>query len=246
MRALHYSIRLTLYWLVFSLLLAGTAFGWHDKTHLAVAKAAGYRSWYNAAGADMAKLKAGNTEGTNHFFNNTGGVRVTEEMVLGQAQRYNKASDGQGHLYGAIIESLRRYIDDSQSGKYAGYHLAFCAHYIGDLSMPLHNLPYDDFNEKHHNVNDGIVDATVLNNIGLIRSHMYPIVLNNEGDLAREIARIANMARLLALRMEEGGRDMTKDEAYTELGHSASLLRAVLTYATKTKTNKITGQVTAY
>jgi len=31
------------------------AFGWHDETHLAVAKAAGYSKWYNAVGADMTK-----------------------------------------------------------------------------------------------------------------------------------------------------------------------------------------------
>ena len=243
MRAPRYSVSLPLSWLVFFLLFTGTAFGWHDRTHLAIAKAAGYRSWYNAAGADMAKLKAGNTEGTNHFFNNTG-VKVTEEMVLEQAQRYDKASDSRGHLYGAIIESLRKYIDDSESGKYAAYHLAFCAHYIGDLSMPLHNVPYDDFNEKHHNANDGIVDANVLNNIYLIRRHMYSIVIHNESDLALEIARIANTARLLALRMEEAQRDMTEDEAYTELAHSASLLRAVLAYAKKKKAKNIPGQVT--
>ncbi|MGW8272555.1 MAG: hypothetical protein ACWGN7_04105, partial [Thermodesulfovibrionales bacterium] len=31
---------------------AEEAYAWHDETHLAVAKAAGYFKWYNAAGAD--------------------------------------------------------------------------------------------------------------------------------------------------------------------------------------------------
>jgi len=32
---------------------------WHDETHLAIAKAAGYQKWYNTAGPDIAKVKAG-------------------------------------------------------------------------------------------------------------------------------------------------------------------------------------------
>ena len=116
-------------------------------------------------------------------------------------------------------------------GRYAGYHMAFCAHYIGDLSMPLHNVSYDAFNEEHHSVNDGIVEVGALNNIGLIQKNSYRIVIHNEHDLAREIARIANIARHLAMKMKRENRDMTQDEAYLQLAHSASLLRGVLGYA---------------
>ncbi|MGO9315766.1 MAG: hypothetical protein ACLQBD_00760 [Syntrophobacteraceae bacterium] len=42
---------------------------WHNETHLATAKAAGYQKWYNAAGADIAKVKAGDKEGHNHYSN---------------------------------------------------------------------------------------------------------------------------------------------------------------------------------
>jgi hypothetical protein len=62
---------------------------------------------------------------------------------------------------------------------------------------------------------------------------MYPITLRNtsfEEDLAREIARIANVSRKLGYRLQEQNRDMTKEEAYEQLGHSASLLKAILTY----------------
>ena len=61
-------------------------------------------------------------------------------------------------ILGAIIASLRAYEKDHRAGKYAQYHLVYCAHYIGDLSMPLHNTAYDDFNEQHHEINDGIVE----------------------------------------------------------------------------------------
>ena len=115
--------------------------------------------------------------------------------------------------------------------------MTYCAHYIGDLSMPLHNVPYDDFNKTHHSTNDGVVDLSALNNIGFIQKNMYPIVIHDENDLAREIARIANIARQLALKIKSENRDMTQDEAYTELSHSASLLRAVLSYAKEKKRN---------
>ncbi|MCL5022768.1 MAG: hypothetical protein M1497_05315 [Nitrospirae bacterium] len=235
MEKLHRSLIVTVLCFWFVVLAAGAASGWHDKTHLAVAKAAEYGGWYNAAGPDIAKVKAGELEATNHWFDNTADAAVTGALVLDQVKRYNDASDREGHLYGAIVASLRDYINDRKGGKYAEYHMAFCAHYIGDLSMPLHNVPYDDFSKTHHDANDGIVELSALNSIGLIQRNMYPIVIHDENDLAREIARIANIARGLAVKMKREGRDMTRDEAFTELSHSASLLRAVLSYAKEKK-----------
>jgi hypothetical protein len=223
---------------LFLLVIAGSAFGWHDKTHLAISKAAGYDYWYNSAGADITKTKADDKEATNHWSNNTNVDEVTAEIVLDQAKRYNDPEDKEGHLYGAIIASLREYIKSIEADKYAEYHMAFCSHYIGDLSMPLHNSPYGDNefnNKKRHTDNDGIVEWGALNNIGLIQKSMYKIEIKSEKDLAREIERIANIARQLASKMKKQKRDMTQDEAYAQLAHSASLLKAVLMYATEKK-----------
>lgn len=68
----------------FTLLTTENTSAWHDETHLAIAKAAGYQKWYNATGADMAKIKAGNMERHNHHVNNPMGTVVTEHMVLSQ------------------------------------------------------------------------------------------------------------------------------------------------------------------
>ena len=213
-----------------------TAFGWHDETHLAIAKVAGYSKWYNAVGPDIAKIKAGSTEPYNHYFDNNNNVEVTPEMVFSQINKYNKPADKEGHLYGAIIASLREYKKTLQAGKYPEYHIAFCAHYIGDLSQPLHNIPYDDFNKTHHVINDGIVENEVFKNIAYIEKNMYPINLNPthfEEDLSREIARIANLSRMLGHKLKTENIDITKEEAYVQLGHSASLLRAILKYLGK-------------
>jgi hypothetical protein len=216
------------------LFITAPAFGWHDKTHLAISQAAGYESWYNSAGPDVTKTKAYDREATNHWFNNNDENYVTEEMVLDQVKRYNH-EDQEGHLYGAIIASLRDYKSGKQTGKYAEYHMAFCAHYVGDLSMPFHNAPNGPFNQKHHSANDGIVEFSVFNNIGFIQRNMYEIKIKNERELAREIAKIANSSRRLAYKLEKENRDMTQDEAYKQLFHSASLFKAVLAYAKGTK-----------
>ncbi|WP_298036059.1 hypothetical protein [uncultured Desulfuromonas sp.] len=200
---------------------------WHDETHLAVARAAGYAKWYNATGADMAKLKAGRTEQHNHYVNNRTGTVVTAEAVLRQAGRYNTI-EPRGHLYGAILASVRDYMGAKAEGKYGEYHLGFAAHYLGDLSMPLHNTEYDAFNRKNHAKIDGMVDAGILERPGRIET--YPVTVRSEADLAREVARVANLARELGERIRAEKRLPTEEEAYAQLGHSASLLKAVIVY----------------
>ena len=158
------------------------------------------------------------------------------KLIFDQVKNYNDPTDKEGHLYGAIIASLRDYRQAKSAGKYAEYHLAFAAHYIGDLSQPLHNIPYDGFNKTHHNDNDGIVENEVLDKCTEIEKHMYDIKLRAdhfEEDLAKEIARIANISRQLGLKLRAENRNMTKEEAYAQLGHSASLLRAVINEISK-------------
>jgi hypothetical protein len=205
-----------------------TAWAWHDETHVAIAKAAGYKKWFNATGADIIKVKARWIEKTNHYVNNPRGTVVSAEMVLGQAAAYNRTGDTHGHLYGAIIAAIRDYLKVKKTGRYGEYHLAFAAHYIGDLSQPLHNTAYDDFNREHHSAMDGAVNDEVLDNLDHIK--IYDIVIASEEDLAREIARIANLSMTLGYRLEDERRLLTRREAYTQLSHSASLFRAVLRY----------------
>lgn len=213
-----------------------TSWAWFDETHIAVAQAAGYRKCYDAAAPDIAKAKlrsaalkdAGvkDIEKDNHYFVNTGSREVTPAMVLEQAGKYNAPGDGEGHLYGAIIASLEEY---QKAEGYKEELMAFTAHYIGDLSQPFHNMLLD---RPAHIANDGIVEAEVLGNIRKIKDRMYEIDLPSrdfKNSLAREVARIANISRTLAAKVKlRIDRVMTKEEAYVQLGHSASLLRAVL------------------
>lgn len=213
------------------LTLPASSRAWHDETHIAIAKVTGYYKWFNATGADMAKIKAGNVESKNHYVNNPQGTVVTPAMVLEQAALYNKPYDRKGHLYGAIIASLREYRTTTRKGKYAEYHLAFCAHYIGDLSMPLHNTLYNAYNKQHHATIDGIINDEVLGHLDRIK--IYPIEIKSEEDLAREVAKIANQAMKLGYRLEKEERLPAKAEAYLQISHSASLFKAVLNWLGK-------------
>ncbi len=208
------------------------ALAWHDKTHLSVAEAAGFELWYSSAAPDVAKSKEmfEPFEKPNHFCNNTANQPVTPEMVMKQAGSYNKPCDDEGHLYGAIIGSVREYQAASRTGKYANYPLVYCAHYCGDLSMPLHNTPYDDFNKKRHSTNDGIIEESVRGNIAKIRKMMRPPVIRSEADLAKEIAAVAESARQLGIKMRQENRNMSVEEAYAQIARSASLFKAILTW----------------
>ena len=209
----------------------GILYSWHDETHIAIAKATGYKKWFNATGADMAKLKAGDIEKLNHYVNNPIGTTVTPEMVLQQVKKYNQTDDPTGHLYGAIIASVRDYLKAKNTGKYGEYHLGFCAHYVGDLSQPLHNTLYNSYNRKNHQTTDGIINDEILDNIDKIK--IYPIKINSEKDLANEIARIANLSLKKGYQIQDEKRLLTKDEAYEQISHSASLFKAILEYVVR-------------
>jgi len=212
------------------LILAFPALGWtwHDETHIAIAKAAGYEKWFNAAGADIAKIKAGAVEKRNHYVNNPPGTIVKAKMVLDQVDHYNKSSDIMGHLYGAILGSIREYRTTTLKGKYAEYHLAFCAHYVGDLSQPLHNTLYNVYNIRNHTATDGTINDEVLDNLSKIK--IYPIDIQSENDLAQEIARVATLSLKLGYQLEKEERMLSKQEAYEQVSYSASLFKGILRF----------------
>jgi hypothetical protein len=215
---------------VFLTFFSVSATAWNDKTHMAVGEAAHFDMAYNLAAPDVAKLKAYHVEEYNHWVNNEEGEVIMLALVKRQIQKYNLGIEGEekGHLYGAIVAAIRAYRDEAGAGKFATYNLVYAGHYIGDLSMPLHNTARDDFNTKHHSLNDGIVEDEVSTH--LYRISLYPVSIKTEDDLIQHIVRIAQKAKDLGYRMEKENRDMTKEEAYHQLSDSASLFKAVLDY----------------
>jgi len=236
--------------LFLSLCICSPALAWHDATHMAVMKAAGLDNYaYLAVGPDMAKEKSGGYEDGNHYRGNAKGVVVTADMALDQVRDYNCRCNDEGHLYGAIIAALKQYRErKGKKDKQARYPLGFAGHYIGDLSMPLHNTVYNDFNRTWHSANDGAVegdeneptDARVVRISAGIRERMsrlapyrFPAAKDDPAkfnlELAQKIAEIANKAMALGYAMQDANPPrtvMSSDEAYGQLAESAALLKA--------------------
>jgi hypothetical protein len=236
--------------LILLFLISSPAHAWHDATHMAVVEAAGLHNFaYLAVGADMAKDKSGGHEDGNHYCNNVKGVVVTPDMVLDQVRDYNCRCNGEGHLYGAIVAALNQYRERRSDGKYDRYSLGFAAHYIGDLSMPLHNTEYNLFNQTNHSANDGVVEGSddepldakvsrIAQQIGKKMKELSPLQLPSAKDgmmkfnqaLAKKIAEIANSSIAMGYAMQESNPQrtrMTEDEAYRRLAQSTRLLKAV-------------------
>jgi hypothetical protein len=222
--------------LFFSINPVEHACSWDDKTHLAIAKAAGYSRWYNAAGADLAKIKAGSVEAYNHYSNNPPGTVITVETVLEQAKHYDKGDHRKGHLYGAIIASVREYKGKKLEGKYADPYLDFAVHYIGDLSQPLHNTVYNDFNKKNHMAIDLMIKPEELNSKNGIK--LYPVNIKSENDFAKKIAEIANISIKLGYLLEKENRILTTAEAMDQISRSSSLLKGLMEYIRSFKSGK--------
>lgn len=220
--------------IVSALILQGvSAYSWHDQTHIAVGTAAGFKLAYNLAAPDVAKLKAKDIENFNHYCNVPEATTITADMVRKQVDKYNSTDDSEGHLYGAIVAAVREYQNSVKRGKYGDYNLVYAGHYIGDLSMPLHNMDYNDFNKKNHTVNDATIENEVAANLDKIK--ITPIKIANEDDLINAIVKLANDSKAFAYQLQKENRNMTKDEAYSRISKSASLLKAVLEYVNYNK-----------
>ena len=62
---------------------------------------------------------------------------------------------------------------------------------------------------------------------------VYTIEIQSEADLAKEIARIANLSMKLGYQLGKEDRMLSKQEAYGQISHSASLLKGILNWLGK-------------
>jgi hypothetical protein len=214
-----------------------SAMAWHDRTHIAVGVAAQFDQAYNLAAPDVAKLKADTVEEYNHWVNNSETTVITKALIKGQIQKYNVGTEREkaGHLYGAIVAAIRAYQDESGAGRFATYHLVYAGHYIGDLSMPLHNIDNSLLDTlPNHYDNDHMIENEVATNMDKIK--LSPVIIRNEDDLIQNIGLIATKAKDLGYKLVKEKRNMTKEEAYEQISQSASLFKAVLEYVGYSKT----------
>lgn len=154
-----------------------------------------------------------------------------------------KVPDSAGVLYWKIMDIYQQM--KGKTGWDYDYYLFNIAHYVGDLSQPLHNYPYDNepasdgkvygelgtwAKEKHREFDD-ILEADFPLDTKTEKTFDSWIVvptIKSLDDLKREISKVANASIALANRCYKENRIITKDEALRQMAKSVSLLKAII------------------
>lgn len=219
-----------LVWSIILLALLITPAGaWSARAHEMVLAAAVDHLPFNVSVAvdpDRDKGSDG-TEGGRHYFNNNKDVKVTPQTVL--EQRQDSLQPGkEGALYGALMAAFEKLEKDLAAGQATPRDYGYLAHYVGDLTCPLHNSPYNVFNKSMHSRVDQAMSLGTP--VDVVRARMRRIQFRSEADIAKAVSELANISHELARDLESGRRALREDEALTQLAYSASLYRGILDY----------------
>jgi hypothetical protein len=236
----------------------GNALAWHSRTHTFMAQKAGLPNPEFSNFADLSREENKALLGPFHYHNAAPHATVTpayidrfsvreEEFV--PADRKNagpiniRVPHPAGVLYGKIVD-----LYSAMKGK-SGWEYAYCAlmiaHYIGDLSQPLHNIVHGDrragdgrtypalgaWAKENHTAFDAVLESFFpLDRTmdAFFDAQAVSISVASADDLKREIAKIANASLALANRCYAEKRLLTAEEALKQTALSVSLLKAVL------------------
>jgi hypothetical protein len=201
------------------------AAAWFDATHQAIVEASDLPySPCLALAADVVASKHP-IEKYNHY-SNCPDAFITAAQVLQEAARYDTV-DPPGHLYGAVLAAFHRLRATTKASRRPDYDFAFLAHYVGDLSQPLHNSPHDAFNRAHHLRLDGAVD-TLPALASQIRSRAPYLEIQSDNEAVEAIVQVANAARLADRQLRLTG--LSEEDILSLLGQSTSLLQALFKF----------------
>lgn len=236
---------------------AGSAWGWSCKAHLFIAREAGVPNPHTACYPDLAKKENGGLLGPYHWHNAAPDTKVDpayidryqvrEDLFVGAGATGSKpirikVPDPAGVLYWKIVETYRL-LKGSAGWEYE-YYLSNMAHYVGDLSHPLHNFPYGaepagdgkpypeqgSWATGMHQDFDTALDPYIPlsgEEAGRFAAMVRPPAIPSSDDLKNEIAKVANSAISLADTCYTGKRMMSRDEALKQAAMSVSLLKAI-------------------
>ena len=234
------------------------AFSWSPETHIFIATEAGMKNPELTCFPDLVKEENITLSGPFHWHDAAPTTivtpdyidqhQVTEEMYVKvgapESKPINvKVPDPTGVLYWKIVE-LYQQMKGTTGWEYE-YYLSTIAHYVGDLSQPLHNYPYADnpasdgksyaelgfWAKENHEQFDSVLDSCLPltgKEKKTFQTMITPIQIVSVDDLKKEISKIANTAISLANRCYAEKRLLTKDEALRQIAMSVSLLRAII------------------
>ena len=220
------------------------AHAWTDQAHMAIARAAGLKSYHNACAPDVTKdvMSINNyrqTANKAHFYDAV--APITKEDVYKQLEiieTHKEMKDG--YVLGAIVKAIRVSKEATEKGKYDEYKYDTLAHYIGDMVQPLHMTEYDAYNKKWHLKTDSIMDyPNVKWDVdGAVKISKELKVddslrLKSEDEIIDYLVVLANESYNKAENLRKENRLITREEALERASKGASFLRAVMKYCGK-------------
>lgn len=241
------------------ILASSNVFAWSCKAHRFIAREAGIKDPDMACFADLSREENAMLLAPFHWHNASPDTVVTVDYIdrfkveekswyissdLSEQKPIQiKVPAPSGVLYWKIMDLYKEM--QGKTGWDYKFYLVNVAHYIGDLSNPLHNFPYESepasdgkaypeigsWANRNHDSFDLILDPYLpLDEKGkrLFRSSLVSVKINSAYDLKKEIAAIANSAIALANRCYSEKRNMSREEATKQVARSVSLLRAVM------------------
>ncbi len=253
-------IRHSIFQLLLILFFLTNSYAWDCKTHAYIAKKAGVRIPEAACMPDIIRDElydlfeplhyhdaAPDTEVTPEYIDK---FKIKETMVNIDEKNYRlEIPHPTGVLYWKIVELYNKMksLDKSKIDNALAYeyYLFSIAHFIGDLSQPLHNFPYGNkqasdgkvyakegsFNKEYHLKFDEAFSNYLskypnINN--KIDRALRQIQLNSTEDIKKEISEIANSAIKIANKCFNENRLPSEEELIHQISLSISLLKAII------------------
>jgi len=233
-------------------------FGWSSECHIYIAVEAGIKNPEITCFPDLSREENISLLGPFHWHDAVPNTivtpdyidqyQITEGMYVKSGAPESKpikikVPDPSGVLYWKIIELYQKM--KGKTGWQYDYYLTNIAHYVGDLSQPLHNFPYASepasdgksypeiglWAKEHHWQFDSVLDSYLPlegKDKETFQTLITPIEIMSVDDLKREISNIANSSIRLANKCYSEKRIITKDEALRQIAMSVSLLRAII------------------
>jgi hypothetical protein len=239
------------------ILLPGTSRAWSEIVHTYIAEKAGVKSPEDANIPDLVRDGNYDLYAPRHMHFAAPDARVTPDYIdrfKTQEMRFRLNSgkeitilipDQTGILYHEIV-SLYQRMTGVQGWAYK-YYLFNIAHFIADLSQPLHNYPWGNtpagdgriypeigaWSRDQHRVFDKFLDPYLppdAETEEMINREIRDISINSTDDLKIEISRIANSALELANKCYAEKRMITKEEAIRQIAMSIALLKSIIVH----------------
>ena len=240
------------------------AFSWSSLTHTFIAEKAGVPNPQYSNFPDLSRNENYSLLLPYHWHDAAPNTIVTSDYIdqyqitVGEYVRADaceskpikiRVPDHAGVLYWKIVELYQQM--KGKTGWEYDYYLFNVAHYVGDLSQPLHNFPYDNdpasdgkiyseigawSKEKHRAFDDVLESSFPLDQKTekIFNTWIAVPSIKSLEDLKREISKVANHSIALANRCYSEKRIITKEEALRQIAKSVSLLKAIMA-GTKTK-----------